>query len=228
MTAMLWSPNTGVGYPYSYPKTSNTFPKFNDEDPKRLANFQRMDTNNDNKIDENDDAYLPYFPGDEYVDWVGLSIYNTFATKANGNDESQTENVNISFIKKALDGDSTTSPKNFYDRFAKTFHKPFIISETAAPLILTSKTPTSDLNLSIKQNWFDLLFNLNQTYPLLRAVVWFEELKFENDFNNPGKKVWKDYRVTDDSRVREEFLESFVGTVGAGALEMKCDGHLSV
>ena len=39
-------------------------------------NFQAMDTNGDGQLTMADDMYTPYYPGDEYVDWVGMSIYN--------------------------------------------------------------------------------------------------------------------------------------------------------
>lgn len=67
MTAMLWSPNTGQGYPFSYASQPN-FPKINDPDPVKREDFRRMDTNNDGLISSLDDPYGPYYPGDEYVD----------------------------------------------------------------------------------------------------------------------------------------------------------------
>ena len=33
-----------------------------------------MDTNGDGVVDNLDDPYLPYYPGDAYVDWVGMSV----------------------------------------------------------------------------------------------------------------------------------------------------------
>lgn len=38
--------------------------------------FKAMDTNGDGLLTMADDMYTPFYPGDEYVDWVGLSIYN--------------------------------------------------------------------------------------------------------------------------------------------------------
>ena len=40
------------------------------------ADFQAMDTNGDGQLTMADNMYSPYYPGDEYVDWVGMSIYN--------------------------------------------------------------------------------------------------------------------------------------------------------
>ena len=38
--------------------------------------FQALDTNGDGQLTMADNMYTPYYPGDQYVDWVGMSIYN--------------------------------------------------------------------------------------------------------------------------------------------------------
>jgi hypothetical protein len=76
LTAMVWSPNIAGGYPYG----GKELPSSSSTDPMDQANFQDMNTNNqgssNNVIDASDDPYGPYYPGDEWVDWVGLSVYN--------------------------------------------------------------------------------------------------------------------------------------------------------
>jgi hypothetical protein len=71
---MVWGPNIGVGYPYganiAVPSTSP-------------ENLQRMDTNGDNVINNLDDPYLPYWPGEQYVDWIAMSAYN-YGSDPNG------------------------------------------------------------------------------------------------------------------------------------------------
>lgn len=37
-----------------------------------------LDTNGNGVLDQEDDPFTPYFPGPEYVDWVGLSFYRGF------------------------------------------------------------------------------------------------------------------------------------------------------
>lgn len=65
MTAMLWAPNIVESYPYMpYQVLTNL------TDPNSVA----MDTNKDGIIDAADDGYTPYWPGAEYVDWVGISV----------------------------------------------------------------------------------------------------------------------------------------------------------
>ena len=38
------------------------------------ANYNAMDTNKDGLVNMHDDPFTPFWPGDEYVDWVGLSL----------------------------------------------------------------------------------------------------------------------------------------------------------
>lgn len=54
----------GFGYPYSDGKPPNR---------TETSRFSLMDTNGDGVLDDKDDPYAPYWPGDEYVDWIGLS-----------------------------------------------------------------------------------------------------------------------------------------------------------
>jgi hypothetical protein len=35
-----------------------------------------MDTNGDGVLDNSDDPFTPYYPGDDMVDWVGISVYS--------------------------------------------------------------------------------------------------------------------------------------------------------
>ena len=38
------------------------------------ASYVAMDTNGDGVVDNLDDPYEPYYPGDTSVDWVGMSV----------------------------------------------------------------------------------------------------------------------------------------------------------
>lgn len=39
-----------------------------------VADQTLLDTNNNGVLDAGDDAFSPYYPGDDVVDWIGLSI----------------------------------------------------------------------------------------------------------------------------------------------------------
>jgi hypothetical protein len=67
LTAMVWAPNFGSGYPYNSPNRFTPAPF--------SAEWNATDTNRDGKFDGKDDPYTPYWPGADYVDWVGMSAY---------------------------------------------------------------------------------------------------------------------------------------------------------
>ena len=58
---IVWAPNMGNGYPYGQTP-----------DASELA---LLDTNGDGRVTSADDPYTPFYPGDEYVDWIGISVY---------------------------------------------------------------------------------------------------------------------------------------------------------
>ncbi|RKO84194.1 hypothetical protein BDK51DRAFT_6501, partial [Blyttiomyces helicus] len=75
--AFLWAPNINPpieGYPFGglgdAPFTSAARTSSVAIDP---TEFAALDTNGDGIFDNGDDPYSPYFPGPEYVDWVGAS-----------------------------------------------------------------------------------------------------------------------------------------------------------
>jgi hypothetical protein len=37
---------------------------------------KQLDTNADGVLDATDDMYTPYYPGDDWVDWVGMSVFH--------------------------------------------------------------------------------------------------------------------------------------------------------
>jgi hypothetical protein len=43
-----------------------------------------LDTNANGYLDQSDDMYSPYYPGNQYVDWVGLSVYHFGGERGGG------------------------------------------------------------------------------------------------------------------------------------------------
>jgi hypothetical protein len=72
--AFLWAPNTAVGSPF----LNNKYSVRIDNDTANALIGRKfdpeLDTNKDGQYDDNDDPFTPYYPGDEYVDWVGFSV----------------------------------------------------------------------------------------------------------------------------------------------------------
>lgn len=65
--AFIWSPNSGNGYPFPGGKYSAVL---GSED------YKIMDSNNNGTVDGTDDPYSVFYPGDEWVDWIGFSVYH--------------------------------------------------------------------------------------------------------------------------------------------------------
>ena len=66
--ALLWAPNHGAGYPF----IGGRHQCIKDE----CDDFDILDTNGDGVLNQEDDMYSPYYPGDDAVDWVGMTLYH--------------------------------------------------------------------------------------------------------------------------------------------------------
>ncbi|KAI9335028.1 glycoside hydrolase superfamily, partial [Zopfochytrium polystomum] len=189
--AFVWSPNSGFNYPW--PKENQTL------SPSNTPDWDVLDTDHNNVIDGQDDAYGPYYPGDDHVDWVGLSIYHY------GLYYQWTQNVVPldGYFEAYLTGVSPsvnlTSTQPFYDWFsgaggsaASAGNKPFIVSETGAafhydwnPAEQHDPTLTLDVTsvsrVEIKQSWWRQFLNpaFLSKYPRIKAICTFEFDKAE-------------------------------------------------
>ncbi|KAJ1555072.1 hypothetical protein HK096_009486 [Nowakowskiella sp. JEL0078] len=193
MTALMWAPNPGSGYPYGTVA-------------KTAVDFSILDSNKDGVIDVTDDPYGPYWPGAQYVDWIGISMYNY-----NYNDTlAQYSNVASTYIQEQLSGPwtgVTTSPyQNFYARFVDTYAKPFAFPESGSPYVPNAVGYTIAAEVANKRVWWNQIFNFftDQTlYPNLKLVVNFEETKYENAGNTFATK---DFTLTNKTAVASAFL----------------------
>jgi hypothetical protein len=228
---MVWAPNVGINYPFS---GQNPL-------PTRLSdpiNFAALDTNRDNIFDWKDDPYLPYYPGDDYVDWVGLSLYwypdevysgyngpippTFFIDQLTGQGPSML-NYNPQIIPGGL--------RNFYQRFAVERRKPLMIAETSAPYFDTIPLLVKDGKLSeteIKREWWRQLYgpdSYNQL-PLLKAIIHFEEKKAD-----AGGPV-RDWRLLTNPSTRNAYIQDLDAlgekVLYATDLSYGCDGSLSL
>lgn len=91
-TAMVWAPNTGQGWVRIFQSSFTHRGSRSDIDVTRLlrnysypysmalptdnqTEANALDTDGDGTLTYNDSPFSPYYPGDEYVDWIGLSVY---------------------------------------------------------------------------------------------------------------------------------------------------------
>ena len=125
-SAMLWSPNEGSGYPFHpgepYAAKAGS------------ADARALDTDDDGKVTERDDPYAPYWPGEDVVDWVGLTVYHYGEVHPWGRNtvpEPGKLAAKIDGTFKSAHVDDTDVP-DFYAEYAEKYEKPFAISETGA------------------------------------------------------------------------------------------------
>lgn len=66
-SATMWAPNYGGGYPFTggaHQAVAGT------------GAYTALDTDRNGEVTGADDPYAPYYPGDDAVDWVGMSLYH--------------------------------------------------------------------------------------------------------------------------------------------------------
>jgi hypothetical protein len=209
-TAMLWAPNSGGGYPFAGGKYIAK---------PGSDNFTLLDTNKDGKLSMDDDMYLPYYPGDSAVDWVGMSVYHWGNSYPWGENEIPEEGKYVAIITgnyNGLDGDQWAVP-DFYDIYANLHKKPVAITETAA---LFNPSAGGAAELLIKQTWWRQVFNPQNIdrFPKIKMINWFEWRKYENE-----TKSEIDWTVTYNADMAKDFLHDLMlyHPVFADALDTK-------
>ncbi|KAI9344604.1 glycoside hydrolase superfamily [Obelidium mucronatum] len=234
MTAMVWAPNIGFGYPFG---TSGgvAIPA------NGTQAFKLMDTNSDGVIDEWDDPYTPYYPGDDVVDWVALSLY--FYPE----DQFFNHAPTPGFFEAYLTGvgyNQLADPRwvenyGFYKKFVQAKKKPMMLPETGAPFLYKDINGTSGPSASvagdplaisdsaIKELWYKSLFNTTmlEKFPGVKLMVNFEEKKLLGGF-------WRDWRLTNSTDTLVPFLRDLTAFSGnmkqATAFEYGCDGSVKL
>jgi hypothetical protein len=193
LTDMLWAPNNGAGYPFA----DGTY-EISPADP----DFAVLDTDGDGVLTESDDPYLPYYPGDDAVDWVGMSLYHWGNVYPWGDNEIPEDGKFVDMLTgnyRGSDGDRTAVP-DFYAEFVQGHGKPLAIVETAA---LYVPDAGGDDELAIKQAWWRQVLSREtlDRFPGIKMVNWFEWTKPEAEVG--GAVV--DWSVTSSAPVVDAF-----------------------
>jgi len=109
-----------------------------------------------------------YYPGDSYVDWVGVSLYtNKFRNSQNpvaGKDFEEMYYGNGSFANPL------TKLKNIVDRYGD--RKPVIITEAGVGYGINGKS--IDLNSFAKERLQMLYTYANMLYPQVKGIIYFD------------------------------------------------------
>ena len=148
---MLWAPHNGIGYPFSVHGPYQAAPGSPD--------FAALDTNGDGVLTAQDDMYHPYYPGDDVVDWVGMTLYHWGVTYPWLENEMPPPNSFASTLRGA--GHEPPIP-DFYARYCADaiHHKPLAIPETAA--LFNPQQPPGPGEFPLKQAWWRQVFNASE------------------------------------------------------------------
>lgn len=195
-TAMMWAPNYGIGYPFGSP-----IPEVG------TADFAALDTNHDGRITDRDDMYEPYYPGDDAVDWVGMTLYHWGVSFPWLENELPPQDA----LAKSMVGLYQGSIPNFYARYCDSpaHKKPMAITETAAFYNTEMAGPSE---LSIKQAWWRQVLAAPAQFPMLKCINWFDELKRESIAQNN----LIDWRISGGEQICAAFV-SDLRTAGLGS-----------
>jgi hypothetical protein len=193
-TALLWAPNYGAGYPFVSGAHRATVD---------APDFALLDTNHNGALDDRDDPYAPYYPGDDAVDWVGLSLYHWGSAYPWGENEMPEDGKFVAQLTgnySGANGDETVTP-DFYADYAEQRDKPLAIVETAA---LYNTTEAGASALALKQAWWQQVFapEVFERFPRLRMINWFEWDKAESEIG--GDRI--DWTVTQDPDILAAFV----------------------
>jgi hypothetical protein len=172
-SAMIWAPNYGGGYPFA----SGPFAA-----RPGGADFALLDTDHDYLLGMADDPYGPYYPGDDAVDWVGISLYHWGSEYPWGENEMPEPGKFMAQLRGeyvGLNGDDSDLP-DFYATYWTGHGKPVAIPETAAFFDPTRSSPGE---LVLKQAWWSQVLDsvFLAAHPGIKMVNWFEWIKPEQD-----------------------------------------------
>ncbi|KAJ3398619.1 hypothetical protein HDU80_008724 [Chytriomyces hyalinus] len=198
--SFVWSPNAGNNYPFGVTRVAD-------------AELAALDTNKDGVIDNEDDPFSPYWPGEEYVDWVGTSLYWK-GDAATGFPTKDNSRAPAGFFEQILQGSESLVVNRaypFYTQYAERYKKPLVMSEGGAAFALyqdgptaTERLPVNAGQLAIQQSFWRSYLNttLLSRFPRAKMFINFEHQKvFEDPLAGGTRGITRDYRITFDPAV---------------------------
>ena len=185
---MVWSPTAEKDYPFQAATST----------PPKGVPLSSLDTNGNGTWDLDDSAFDPYYPGDDVVDWIGLSIYHdTTGAGAAHNTLPAADEFNGSLHASS----GGTGTDNFYATYVQARNKPLLV-ETGA---FYSPGAGGASEMDVKQTWWHQVF-ASAAQPengAVRAVVWNETTDARDQ-----SKVSIDWRTTANPSLAAPFRTS--------------------
>lgn len=187
---MVWQPFQGRDYPFTGNRNAAA---------PGTQGFAALDTNSDGVLNGSDAPYEPYYPGDDVVDWVGLTVLHddthggpALNSLPTGGEFAAMLTGTVPVAASGSDGGATVpavGDANFYDSYAVQRDKPLLL-QTAAYFSPTAGGPAET---DIKSGWWKQVLGEAAPGKLERiaAVVWDEK----TDGGDAGNTII-DWRLT--------------------------------
>jgi hypothetical protein len=204
-SAMVWAPNQGSGYPFR----GGAFGA-----APGSADALALDTDGDGALTPADDPYAPYYPGDDAVDWVGMSLYHWGLEYPWGENELPrpgTFDAMLRGVDTGAHGEAATVP-DFHAAYAEARDKPLAIVETAA--LYDPDATSGPTEADLKRAWFEQVFSAStrRDFPRIGMLSWFEWRKEEPEV---GRVI--DWRLGADPALARELFDAVpAGWLGLG------------
>lgn len=162
--SMVWSPVYGSGYPFREETGADS-----EIDLSGSRQPGPLDTNGNGRLDEGDDPYGPYYPGDDAVDWTGLFLYRF------GQSQGIERNVlppRGELASRLEDRWGYPDPGRapFYERFSASTDHPLLL-ETAA---LHNPAVGGATPLELERRWWQEVLAALDDHPMIGAISWLE------------------------------------------------------
>lgn len=189
--AMLWSPAYGAGYPFG-----GAFGAIDGSGPRVT---EQLDTDGDGDVGPGDDPYAPYWPGEEAVDWVGLSIYHYGREQRFGRNAVPAAGEYADRLRDDFGYAPGAAPRPFYATFAEDRGLPMAVQTGA---LYNPGGAGEGTELEIKRAWWRQVFDAQADFPDIALITWLERERSEEEVR--GRTV--DWRATSTPRLAEAFL----------------------
>ncbi len=179
-TVMVWQPYLGRDYP---------FERHRGAPAPGSEGFAALDTNGDGSWNGSDAAYAPYYPGDDAVEWVGLTAYH--------DDSGGKSAVNSLPADGELSAMLTQSgSEDFYAAYVEGRNKPMVLQTSA----FYSQATGGAANRDIKTSWWGQVLDTSTSgrFDRIAAVVWDERTSTRDT-----GVASIDWRLTGDAGVAE-------------------------
>ncbi len=159
-TVMVWQPFLAKDYPF---ERSRNAPGSGSD------GYRLLDTNGDGNWDGADDGYLPYYPGDDAVEWVGLGAYHD-DTRGGAAVNSLPASGELADMLTGQEGGGSYG--NFYADYVEGRAKPLMLQTAAFFSPAVGGPEESDIKLAW---WNQVLAEASaERFRDVGAVVWDE------------------------------------------------------